>query len=149
MTRGRASVFFLMALAMLSPGTFGATADKAVSESATIQAVLLDHNEFLCSNCLFGMSDYYFCFDANDRILLGHEKVRGQTWKQSPVDLLERGKTVPLRYDDKYIWVMRSNGKEAKLTQDYTKKIFLKNDRCQAAVKSPEAPAAKIPPPAK
>ncbi len=96
---------------------------------------MLDHNEFPCANCLFGVADYYFCFDASSKILIGYDKVRTQTRKKVPTDLMERGKTVPLRFDDKYIWVKQANGKELRLTQDYTKKIFLSSDRCQRAVK--------------
>jgi hypothetical protein len=48
---------------------------------------------------------------------------------------MQRGKQVPVRFDDKFIWVSEPNGKELKLTQDYTKKIFLDSDKCQAAVK--------------
>jgi hypothetical protein len=104
-------------------------------EPNTAQATLLDFNSYPCENCLFGNSDYYFCFDANQKILVGHEKVRTQTWQKTPVGLSERGKSVSLRYDDKYIWVAAPGGKEQKLTQDYTKKIFLENQRCQATTK--------------
>jgi hypothetical protein len=48
---------------------------------------------------------------------------------------MQGGKQVPVRFDDKFIWVSEPNGKELKLTQDYTKKIFLDSDKCQAAVK--------------
>jgi hypothetical protein len=55
--------------------------------------------------------------------------------KKTPVDLMQRGKSVPVRFDDKYIWVSEPNGKELRLTQDYTKKIFLDSAKCQAAIK--------------
>ena len=134
MNRNRLRGFVLFALALAAPSGFGASGDKP-SAPAEVQAVVLDHNQFLCSNCLFGISDYYFCFDANNKILIGHEKVRTQTWMKDPVDLATRGKTVPIRFDDKFIWVPRPKGKDLKLTQDYTKKIFLASDRCQAAIK--------------
>ena len=118
-------------------------ADKSPAQvPAQVQAVVLDHNQFLCTNCLFGISDYYFCFEANDKILIGHDKVRTQTWQKDPVELAERGKTVAIRFDDRFIWVPRPKGKDLKLTQDYTKKIFLSSDKCQAAIKSPSPPQA-------
>lgn len=132
MMRMKQGVFLILALAAC--GAAGAKND----ETAQVQAVVLDHNVFACSNCLFGISDYYFCFDAGGKILVGHDKVRTQTWMKDPVDLLERGKTVQLRYDDKSIWVSRPGGKDVKLTQDYTKQIFLSSDRCQAATKKPK-----------
>jgi hypothetical protein len=130
MNRANLRIFLCFAIALAVPASFGATEDKTQA-----QAVMLDHNEFPCSNCLFGISDYYFCFDANNKILIGHDKVRTQTWMKNPTDLMERGKTVPVRFDEKHIWVTRANGKELKLTQDYSKKIFLQNDRCQRAAK--------------
>ena len=104
-------------------------------DKPTVQATILDHNEFPCDNCLFGLGDYYFCFDTSQKILIGHEKVRTQMRKKNPLDLMQRGQTVPVRFDDKYIWVGESNGKELRLTQDYTKKIFLDSAKCQAAIK--------------
>jgi len=48
---------------------------------------------------------------------------------------MERGKTVPIRYDDKYVWAPGPKGKDVRMIQDYTKKIFLNDPRCQAATK--------------
>jgi hypothetical protein len=130
MNRANLRIYLCLAIALAVPASFGATDDKTQAH-----AVMLDHNEFPCSNCLFGISDYYFCFEASNKILIGHHKVRTQTWMKNPTDLMERGKTLPVRFDDKHLWVTRANGKELKLTQDYTKKIFLQSDRCQRAVK--------------
>lgn len=123
------AVLVCIAAGLLAPASFCAT------EGQAIQATMLDHNEYPCVNCLFGTGDYYFCFDAGSKILIGHEKVRTQMRKKEPTALMERGKSVSIRYDDKFIWVPQPKGKDLKLTQDYTKKIFLENDRCQAAVK--------------
>jgi hypothetical protein len=130
MNRANLRRFLCLAIALAVPASFSAKTD-----TTQVQAVMLDHNEFPCANCLFGISDYYFCFEAKDKILIGYDKVRTQTRAKLPTDLMERGKTVPLRFDEKYIWVTRANGKEVKLIQDYTKKIFLGSDRCQRAVK--------------
>ena len=94
----------------------------------------LSQAEYMCNNCLFGNSDYYFCFDANSKILVGHEKIRTQMRKKAPDNLLEkRGGKVPIRFDDKYIWIPGPNGKEHKLTQDYTRNLFTFNAVCQRA----------------
>ena len=121
MNRASLRPLLCLAVALLVPASFGATGDTTTQA----QAVMLDHNEFPCANCLFGVADYYFCFDTNSRILIGYDKIRTQTRKKVPTELMERGKTVPLRFDNKYIWVKQSNGKELRLTQDYTRKIFL------------------------
>jgi len=126
-------VVVLAAIAIAVGAPVSEAKDKKPEPNAA-QATVLDHNEYTCENCLFGNRDFYFCFDANQKILIGHEKVRTQTWQKNP-DGLERGKSVSLRYDDKYMWVTAPGGKEHKLTQDYTRKIFLENSRCQAATK--------------
>jgi hypothetical protein len=125
----------LIRVVLLAAVAIGLGAADKKAEPAAAQATILDHNEYTCENCLFGNSHFYVCFDANQKILVGHEKVRTQTFKKNPDELLERGKSVSLRYDDKYIWVTAPGGKERKLTQDYTKKIFIDDPRCQAATK--------------
>ncbi|MDQ1470617.1 MAG: hypothetical protein QOJ99_2097 [Bryobacterales bacterium] len=120
---------------ILAGSTVAGAADKKEPAPRT-EAVLLDHAEYLCKNCLFGNSDYYFCFDVNSKILIGHEKIRTQMRKKAPENLLEtRGNKVPIRFDDKYIWIPGPNGKEQRLTQDYTKKLFTFSDACQRAAK--------------
>jgi hypothetical protein len=128
------AVTLCLAALLLLPLSAGAGSVKEPSGPAT-QAVMLDHNEYPCVNCLFGISDYYFCFDAGGKILIGHEKIRTQMRRHEPADLMERGKTVSIKYDTGYIWVPQAKGKDLRLTQDYTKKIFLENDRCLAAAK--------------
>ncbi len=113
-----------------APVSFGASEVKG----PLVEATFLDQNGYTCQNCLFGITDNYFCFNAGGKILIGHEKVRTQT-RQHTVPSMERGKTLQIRFDDRYIWVPLARGKDLKLTQDYTKKIFLNDEKCQAAVK--------------
>ena len=124
---------------------FAATPDKP-----QVQGQLLDHNEYLCSNCFFGASTYYYCFEADKKILIGYQKIPTINWKDDASNDLTKvhkswapwtaggaaeGQTVPLRYDDKYIWVNKPDGKTVKLKQDYTTDIFINDTRCRAAVK--------------
>jgi hypothetical protein len=133
MNLGYIRVMLCLAIVLTAPCTFGAGEDKALTP---VQATVLDHNEFPCVNCLFGMSDYYVCFDAGSKIVIGHEKVRTDARRHYPTALTERGKTFSVRFDDKFIWVDEPGVKKpVKLTQDYTKKIFLSSDKCQAAIK--------------
>src|SRR5207244_1038705 len=101
---------------------FGATGGN----QQEVQATLLDHSEYRCENCLFGLNDYYFCFEAHGKILIGHEKTRTQnrlyrvTKGPDPAGLSKSGeKAIPLRFDDKYIWVSQPGSKDLRLTQDY------------------------------
>jgi hypothetical protein len=128
----RLPILVCAAIALVAPAA-SVSGGSTVGEA--VQATMLDHNEYPCENCLFGISDYYFCFDAGSKVLIGHEKLRTDMRKHAPTELMERGRKMPIRVDDKYIWVPQAKGKDLRLTQDYTKKIFLENDRCQAAVK--------------
>lgn len=115
-------------------------------ESPQVQAQVLDHNGYPCNNCFFGNNTNYYCFEAGNRILIGYQKTPTMNWKDENKNDLTRvhkawsawspeGTTVPLRYDDKNIWVTRPDGKSVKLKQDYTTDIFVNNARCRGAVK--------------
>ena len=118
----------------------------AAPDRPQVQSKLLDHNEYLCSNCFFGTSSYYFCFAAGDRILIGYQKTAEMNWKEHDSNLLTRvhkqwvpwaseGETIPLSFDDKFIWVTRPGGKQVKLKQDYATDIFINNSQCRGAIK--------------
>jgi hypothetical protein len=107
---------------------------------------VLDHNGYPCNNCLFGNNTNYYCFEANNKILIGYQKTPTMNWKDENKNDLTKvhkawsawspaGTTVPLRYDDKNIWVTSPAGKSVKLKQDYTTDIFVNNSRCRGAVK--------------
>jgi hypothetical protein len=125
----------------LAAAAFAAAPDKQEA-----QGQLLDRNEYLCSNCFFGASTYYYCFEAGSKILIGYQKIPTLNWKDSASNDLTRvhkswtplageSKDIPLRYDDKHIWVTGPNGKSVKLTQDYSTDIFVNNSQCRGAIK--------------
>jgi hypothetical protein len=131
-----------MAASLAAPVSFGAAADRH-----QVQAQVLDHAELLCANCFFGPSDYYYCFAADNKILIGYQRTPVFNWRDKSKNYLTRvhrgwtawtapGDTVSISYDDKYIWVTRSDGKPVKLTQSYSRDIFTSNDRCQDAVRA-------------
>ena len=118
----------------------------ATPDKPQVQGQLLDHNEYLCSNCFFGASTYYYCFEADKKILIGYQKIPTLNWKDSASNdltkvhkswapLTAEGQSVPLRYDDKYIWVDRPGAKAVRLKQDYNTDIFVNNSQCRSAVK--------------
>ena len=51
---------------LAATSSFAASPDRQ-----QVQAQVLDRAEFLCDNCLFGASDYYYCFEADNKILVG------------------------------------------------------------------------------
>lgn len=122
------------------------TSFAAAPERKQAQAEVLDHNERLCNNCFFGPSTYYYCFKADDKVLIGYQKTPTLNWVDPKTNNLVKahkgwatwapeGATLSLSYDDKNIWVTRPDGKQVKLTQDYTTDIFVNNRQCRAAVK--------------
>jgi hypothetical protein len=139
-TRTRTSVSVAALLA--APVSWGAVADRQQA-----RAEVLDHAELLCANCFFGSSDYYYCFAADDKVLIGYQRTPVLNWQDQSKNYLTRvhrgwtvwtppGQTVPISYDDKHIWVTRTDGKQVKLTQTYSRDIFTHNDRCREAVRA-------------
>jgi len=154
-------VFVCVAAAMAAPASFGAG-----PEPAKAQAQLLDHAEFLCANCFFGPSDYFYCFAADNQILVGYQRTPVMNWQDKSKNYLTsphhawtpwtaEGQTVPISFDDKHIWVARTddnpskagfgahvkafanwvsrgNSKKVRLTRSPLRDIFT-NDRCRNA----------------
>ena len=110
-----------VAASLAAPVSFGAAGGR---QQASAQ--LLDRAEFLCANCFFGPSDYYYCFAADNKILVGYQKAPVLNWGDKSKNYLAvvhpawaawtaPGQTVPISYDDKHIWVSRADAKRAKL----------------------------------
>src|SRR5580692_1352411 len=55
-----------------------------------VQAQVLDHAELLCSNCFFGPSDYYFCFAADNKVLIGYQRTPVLNWQDDTKNYLTR-----------------------------------------------------------
>src|SRR5271170_8019585 len=104
-----------LAALLAVPASFGAAAERK-----QVQAQLLDHAELLCDNCFFGPSYYYFCFAADNKVLIAYQRTPVINWEDKSKNYLTRvhrqwaawaapGQTVPISYDDKYIWVTRED----------------------------------------
>lgn len=125
----------------------GAPAIYGAADRQQVQAKLLDHAELLCDNCFFGPSYYYYCFEADNKIMIGYQKTRVLNWEDKSRNYLTKvhkswrvwtppGETVPITYDDAHMWVTGPSGKPLKLTQDYSHDVFITNDRCREAVRT-------------
>jgi hypothetical protein len=129
-----------------------------------VQAKLLDRAEVLCDNCFFGPSFYYYCFEADSKILVGYQRVPVINWSDQSKNYLTKahpawtvwappGETLPISYDAKHIWVARPDpvpgateggplhvlfkaGKQVKLLQNYSRDVFTNNERCRDAVRA-------------
>jgi len=109
--------FVLTGISIAAPFSFGAGAKGQQAE-----AQLLDHAEVRCSNCFFGPTDYYYCFEVDNKILVGVQKVPVLNWEDSSKNYLTRfhgqwkpwdpssREMTPIVYDDRHIWVSRRAG---------------------------------------
>ena len=116
-------------------------------ELPKVEAQVLQHQEYLCSNCAFGPSDYYYCLKADNRILIGRQRVPTLNfqdrqknyftkYRKSWTNWKPAGDSVTIKYDEKYIWIPGPEGtKDVRLTQDYEHDIFVAGGQCRAAVK--------------
>lgn len=140
-TRMLVRISVCAATLLAAPATFGAAARPQV------EARVLDRAELLCDNCFFGPSYYYYCFEADNKILVGYQRTRVMNWEDKSKNYLTKvhkawtvwappGETLPISYDAAHIWVTGRNGKQLKLTQSYSKDVFITNDRCREAVRT-------------
>jgi len=104
---------------LAAPATFGAAADRQQAE-----ARLLDQAAFLCSNCFFGPSTYYYCFEAGSQILIGYQRTPVLNYQDKSKNYLTSvhgswaawtapGQTIPISFDSKHIWVRRPDSEAA------------------------------------
>jgi len=107
----RVTALVLLGFAALAPAVHAAGPQQA-------SAQLLDHAEFLCANCFFGASKYFYCFEADKQILVGYQKTPVFNFRDDSKNYLTAthpawaawpapGHAVTIRYDEKYIWVDR------------------------------------------
>jgi hypothetical protein len=103
--------------ALAATPSFGAAAGRQQAD-----AQLLDRAAFLCSNCFFGPSTYYYCFAVDEKIVIGYQRTPVFNWEDKSKNYLTPihnswaawtapGQTVPISYDAKHIWVSRPEGK--------------------------------------
>ena len=147
--------------ASLSLVAFGAQPDRHQA-----QAQLLDQAETPCFNCFFGPSTHHFCMAADNQVLIGYLRTPVINWQDSKRNALTNfhrswtdwtppAETVPISYDDKYIWLSRpekpadlgfwmhmkafaswasrGDSKQVRLKRYASGDIFTHNDRCRAA----------------
>ncbi len=147
-----------VAASLAAPHLFGA--DAAAQQA---QAQVLDQAKYPCTNCFFGASRYYYCFAVDKQILVGYQRTRVLNWEDNSKNYLTfvnprwqtwtaPGETVPIRYDEKYIWVDRPEDrvkrnfwahlagslvggehKPVRLTRSSARDIFVKSDLCRGS----------------
>jgi|SRR5579871_2678542 len=130
-----------LALAAAAPFVFAASAERKEA-----QARILEQTSIPCSNCFFGRSEYYFCFAADNKILLAQDKIPTFNWHDNRRNFFGKvygpwkrpstsGDTITIQYDDEHVWIPRTGGKQLRLKQDYSRDIFT-NQQCRSAVRN-------------
>jgi hypothetical protein len=142
--RGLVRITFCFAASLAITAPFATSAGNAADNKVQAQAQLLDHAEFLCDNCLFGASNYYYCLAAGDTILAGYQKTPVLNWQDPKKNYLTPAhpswtswnppsQTVSIEYNGKNIWVTRGNSKTVKLKRSPLRDIFANDARCRQA----------------
>ena len=130
----------ILALAGGVPVLFAATAERKEA-----QAQILEQASFPCPNCFFGNAYYFFCFQANNQILLAQERIPTMNYDDSRKNYLGKvhkswrsptpsGQPVTIQYDGKHLWMPRADGKPIRLKRENSHDVFT-NPQCRAAVK--------------
>ena len=117
MKSGSIRLFAFALLTLAVPISFGAS-DKNAKEA---DAQLLDHGEYACSNCFFGPSTYYFCFRADNRILIARDTIPTFNWRDPQQNYFAKywksWKTwqVPFRRAENQVRRQASSGRRARM----------------------------------
>jgi hypothetical protein len=127
------------------------------------EARLLDQAALLCNNCFFVTSDYYYCFETPEAVLIGYQRAAVVNWWDKSKNYATKlhpswtaldvpREALRVEYDEKHIWVMRADqdavqkaggrlhpiiqeSRDVQLTQSYKRDVFT-DKRCQDAVRS-------------
>jgi len=105
-------------------------------ERKYVEGLMLDGDTYdWCHyDCLpFDRPTFFFCVQADNQILIGSHKADWKWQYDSSQMLGQRGKQVSVRYDDRSIWIVRTDGKDMHLDRDYSQDIFT-DPECTAEI---------------
>lgn len=123
----------------------GSAVFAAPPERTQRQAQILQQASIPCPNCFFGNSYYFFCFAADNQILLAQDKIPTMNYSDSSKNFLGKirkswvrpalsGETTTIQYDNKHLWMPGENGRMVRLKLANSHDVFT-NPQCRAAVK--------------
>jgi hypothetical protein len=81
----------------------------------------------------FDRPTFFFCVQVADQVLIGSRKADWAWMYDSSQMLRFKGKRVSLHFDDDSIWVIRTDGKDMRLSRDYSQDVFARPE-CIAEV---------------
>jgi len=134
----------ILVLAGAVPALFAASAERKQA-----QAQILEQASSPCPNCFFGNTYYFFCFQADNQILLAQDKIPTMNYSDSGRNFLGKvhkswrsptpsAEPLAIQYDDQHLWMPRADGKLIRLKRENSHDVFT-NPQCRAAVKKAAA----------
>jgi len=100
------------------------------------QGIMIDTGEYdWCHHdCApFGRSTNFFCIQVADKILIG-SRPDDWVWMYDSSQMRRfRGQPISIRYDERSMWIIRTDGKDMQLSQDYSRNVFSRPE-CVAEV---------------
>jgi hypothetical protein len=106
-------------------------AEPKHQDGVMLQAAEYDWCHYDCF--MFDRPTYFYCVKVADKVLVGSRKA-DWAWMYDTSQLMQfQGKTVALRNDKASIWIVRPDGKETHLAQDYSEDVF-SNPACVSEV---------------
>ncbi len=134
----------ILALAGAAPALLAASEERKQA-----QAQILEQASIPCPDCFFGNAYYFFCFQADNQILLAQDKIPTMNYSDSRKNFLGKAHkswrsptpsavALPIQYDTKHVWMTRADGKSIRLKRENSHDVFT-NPQCRAAVKKAAA----------
>ena len=134
----------ILALTGAAPALLAASAERKQA-----QARILEQASLPCPNCFFGNAYYFFCFQADNQILLAQDKIPTMNYSDSRRNFLGKvhkswrsptpsAEPLTIQYDNEHLWMPRADGKLIRLKRENSHDVFT-NPQCRAAVKKTAA----------
>lgn len=100
-------------------------------QGTLIEGAIYDWCHYDCQP--FDSPTLYFCVQVDNRVLVGSGGT-GWRWAYDNTKMLAfKGKPISVRYSDHSIWIVRTDGKEMHLKQNYSRNVF-RNAACAAEI---------------
>lgn len=121
-------------LAILACGSIGLTARPKAHKYR--QGIMIDTGEYdWCHHdCApFDRPTYFFCVRVGDKTLVGSRPADWFWMYDSSQMFRFKGQPISIRYDDRWMWIVRTDGKDMRLSQDYSRNVFSRSE-CVAEI---------------
>lgn len=119
----------MAALAVVSSSA--SSSHRKYQDAKLVEGEIYSWCHFDCAP--FDNPELFFCLQVDNRTLIASGGT-GWRWAYDNTKMLGfQGKTVSVRYNDRSIWIVRTDGKEMHLKQNYSLNVF-RNAACTAEI---------------